>query len=199
MTSLSLHAYNYLFALPKSVKALALVECHKVDELSTCNTFKDNGFTASYNIPEKASVLTHGGECLAIRSHIHSTPVPIHVLEMIQEFFNAQLRFAARILHIRKSQIIIITVYLWASEKFSERNIVILRSILMLIKYLGIPWILLGDFNIKFEEFCESDWPTLFKGDMLHPNMKSSTSMSLDRVIDYGMHCKRIKAQHGSL
>ena len=40
VSSLSMHALEYVSTLPKSVKALALVETHKPDHLSVSNKFE---------------------------------------------------------------------------------------------------------------------------------------------------------------
>ena len=66
----------------------------------------------------------------------------------------------------------------------------------MLIKALGIPWILFADFNIVYEEFLESDWPSYFEADPLHPNTVTTTSLSKDRAIDFAVVSKKIKVLH---
>jgi hypothetical protein len=56
-----------------------------------------------------------------------------------------------------------------------------------MLKYLSnLPIIALGDFNIPFKVFQESDWPTRLNVKMIHPGVETTTSQSLNRVIDYG-------------
>ena len=66
----------------------------------------------------------------------------------------------------------------------------------MLVNALGIPWILFADFNIEYEEFLESDWPTYLNADPIHPSMTTTTSISKDRVIEFALISKRIKVLH---
>ena len=55
------------------------------------------------------------------------------------------------ILTLKGVEFIILTVYLWHTEGFTDRNIKILYQISML-KYLSnLPIIALGDFNIPFK------------------------------------------------
>ena len=50
-----------------------------------------------------------------------------------------------------------------------------------------VPFVIAGDFNIPFEQFCESGWCERLKVKPIHPNAKSTISSSADRVIDFGL------------
>ena len=193
VTSLSIHAMNYIFSLPDEVKILALSELHKEDEIVTENTFRQHGYTASVSPAEKSEVRNHGGECVAVRSYINSKPVPTEVQDRVKECFMTALRFSARVVRFRGAEIIFFAAYFWVYEGFSQRNITILRQIDMVIKMSGLPWIAFGDFNITFEDFQESEWLQYLDADLLHPNMKSTTSLSQNRVIDFGLMSRSLK------
>ena len=102
VSSLSNHAKDYLFSLPKGIKALALVECHEIDCLKVEDMFTANGFDASYNPAEKTDCLSHGGECVAVRRHLNSRPVMKEVLDAVTEYFLTPLRIACRIIMLSK-------------------------------------------------------------------------------------------------
>ena len=61
ISSLSSHAKNYIFSMPKYVSAMACVECHKEDSVSVESMFRANGFKAAYSPAEKLTILNHGG------------------------------------------------------------------------------------------------------------------------------------------
>ena len=74
ITSLSPHAKNYIFSLPKSVHAFAGVELHKIDKLETENVFKFHGYNASYTPAEKLQTMSHGGEIVAAKASYNTRP-----------------------------------------------------------------------------------------------------------------------------
>jgi hypothetical protein len=141
ISSLSPHARNYFSKdLDKDIKALALNELHKDDRISVNSFFREIGFKAEYNIPEPTTAQNHGGECVAIRSHFNSRPVNADVLEAIENHFNANLRIAAVIIPFKGIEVLLVTIYLWDSENFSPRNIIILQQLHMLAAILNLPF-----------------------------------------------------------
>ena len=103
-------------------------------------------------------------------------------------------RFAARIVVMQKIEIMLVSVYLWVSEGFSEKNIKILKQIKMLGKLTNKPYIILGDFNIDYTEFVRSEWLDLMDVDPLHPKVNSTTTMSDCRVIDFALISRDIRS-----
>ena len=186
ITSLSSHAQQYLFDLPDEVSALLLVEVHK-DQEYVKSKFKRNCFNVSYSPPEATSDTgNHGGELVATRHNFISTGVDQTILDLMDSKFEKR-RFAARIISFQSVNVLVIAVYLWCSEGFSERNQSILNQILILKKLLKLPFICFGDFNITFEEFQQSEWPTTFRARMIHPKVKSTISTHSERAIDFGL------------
>jgi hypothetical protein len=113
ITSLSPHAKNYIFSLPKEIQLLCLSECHNKDKLQVEDLFRINGFHASYNPAEQANVLTHGGECVATRSFVNSRSVADTVFKAIEDFYHSKLRFAARIVRFHNFEVLFVCPYLW--------------------------------------------------------------------------------------
>ena len=196
ISSLSPHAKEYLSSLPQEIHAISVCECHKDDRIAVESFFRTIGYAANYNVAEKTNSYNHGGECVAIRNHIISRSIQKPVFKLIKEFFQCELRFSARIVAFKQSDIIIINAYLWVSEGFSERNQIILRSIHMLAKILKLPWVAVGDWNIPFEEFQKSEWCSFLECDAIDPLVKTTTSMSLKRAIDYALISKGIKQKY---
>jgi hypothetical protein len=157
ISSLSPHAKEYIVNIPKDIQLLALVEIHKKDPLSVESFFAGNGYSISYNPPEESNVLSHGGELVAVRKHLNSRPVAKEYLESVADYFMATLRFAARILVFKGLEVLVVAIYLWVSEGFSQRNQTILKQLKMLSQLLNLHFICMGDFNITFQEFAESE------------------------------------------
>ena len=62
------------------------------------------------------------------------------------------------IIHLKHVSILVVSLYLWASEGLSERNNNLLLHILILSKIFSIPLLIYGDFNITSKQFLESGW-----------------------------------------
>ena len=140
ITSLSVEAKDYLFALPNEVKYLTLNEIHKTDKTEVEDMFKSKGFTASFNPSQLTSKGgTHGGEIVACRSHIQSNSIKPQILDNISSLVDSPLHFSARILKLHKLQVLLVAVYLWTSEGFSDRNNNGLFSTLYLKEILKLP------------------------------------------------------------
>ena len=152
ITSLSPHAKNYIVNMDPSINVLALGEIHKDDSLSVNSFFNKCGWKMAYNKPEPTTALNHGGEGVATRSHIHAREVDNDILNAISDHFNTNIRFAAKILSVRRYDILVISVYLWDSEGFSSRNSCIMQQIHMLASLIGLPFVCMGDFNIHAQE-----------------------------------------------
>ena len=95
--------------------------------------------------------------------------MPPEFLEIVASHFDTMLRFAARIFHFAGVDIVIIYVYLWCSEGFSDRNEAILYQIQMLITLLKLPFLIVGDLNIPIAGFAESGWVERLGAELLHP------------------------------
>ena len=165
LTSLSSHAKEYLFSLPSNIKTLLCVETHESDNDKLIRNFRSFGFKAYPNKPCKSDNGslrgTHGGEVVAVRSHISASPVEPEILNQLVSHFGGHLRFASSIIRFKGMSLLIVTVYLWCSEGLTERNNMILHQIKMLQQILdNIPMLIVGDFNMTGQQFLESGWPT---------------------------------------
>ena len=193
ITSLSPQTKNYIANFSPSIKALALVEVHKEEE--TVNSFlRSSWFTGKYNPPKPTgNGGTHGGELMAFRSNIHAYDIDCDIIDHIEKYYNAPLCFAARVMCLHTISICFISVYFWCSEGFSERNHVILHQIGMLSKLINLPFLCVGDFNIQFKEFTESEWGDRLQVEFFAPDISTTINSACGHVIDYGFYSKSIR------
>ena len=133
ISSFSSHAQGFLCSLPTVYKAIACVEHHKADVSNIQSAFRNSRSKTSITPPETATGGgTHGGEFIATREHIYSTPVNPELLEHIATTTSVPLGLAARFVRLRDIIILLVTTYLWCSEGFTERNNVILLQLHLL-------------------------------------------------------------------
>ena len=99
VSSLSIQTIDYIFALPKEVSAVALVETHKDTEY-VCDKFNAHNYKAYPNSPitDVESEGTHGGEVVACRSHLYFSPVLKDILDHIAAHYGAPVCFAVMVL-----------------------------------------------------------------------------------------------------
>ena len=186
VSSLSRAARDYIFTLPREVRAVALAECHRPkDEVE--GKFSRKGFTVEYNVPEESPNNpngTHGGELIGVRNGYTHRKISQDLLDVIIKYYGI-LRFSAMILSMQGVEFVFATVYLWHTEGFTERNITILYQLQYIQRLTKLPIIIAGDFNIPYQSFAESGWCERLNVRMVHPGVKSTTLLSNNRVIDF--------------
>ena len=188
ITSLSNHAKGYIYSLPPEIHLIGLAEVHKEDSSEVISAFRTNGFTVSYSAPEISSGTgNHGGELVGARSHLSCVPVQSEILNAIVSHFQAPLRLAARILHLKGCDVTVVSLYLRCSVGLDYENNIRLRQIHMLVQILGLPVIAVGDFNITVQDFQDSGWPELLKVKVLHTGARTTLATHSDRPIDFGL------------
>ncbi len=133
---------------------------------------------------------------MGARCHISSRLVPVTVLELVRDYFNATLRFAALIIKFKLGEMLFIVPYLWVGEGFSERNQTMIRQISMVSKIQGLHIFAIGDWNITFQEFADSVWPEFLDVHLINPNMPTTTSLSPNRPIEFALIPNPIKNMH---
>jgi hypothetical protein len=68
----------------------------------------------------------------------------------------------------------------------------------LLILILDLPFVCMGDFNITYKEFVESEWPDFLGAETIDPQMMTTTTLSTDRAIDFALISKHIKPMFAS-
>ena len=84
-------------------------------------------------------------------------------------------------------------IYLWDSEGFSDRSVVSLKQLKMLVDLIGLPWVCCGDFNITFDEFLNSEWPDSLKCCVIKPDCETTASTSHNIIIDFHLLAMEFK------
>jgi len=191
VTSFSKQAKDFVFSKLKEYDVVLLAEMHKEGH-SVLSTFRKHKLSPSYNPPIKMNEGTHGGEIVATRAHIQAKLIPKDVIDYLTSQFGP-LCFAAKIVIFRKVEVLFVSVYLWVSEGLSERNNTILQTIAITARYLNLPIICFGDFNITYDEFRESGWCEKMHISLLHPQVSSTLTSTSNRVIDFGFISNSIK------
>ena len=100
----------------------------------------------------------HGGEFVATRKHLDSTPIDTNIYDTIATHTNVPCRFAACIMRLKGMTILLVAVYLWCREGLSDRNQNILKQIYLLQQIIRIPIVCYGDFNFSPDVLESSDW-----------------------------------------
>ena len=140
ISSLSPAAKNYLFHLPSDINALFLLELHSSSDVAR-NAFRRNGWSPCYNPTEfgpDRPVNGHGGEMIAFRSSDYFSSIPSPIIDIITAQFGKP-RFSAAVISLNQVQVLTVTVYLWHTEGFSERNLSTLNQILLLKVLMKLP------------------------------------------------------------
>ena len=106
------------------------------------------------------------------------------ILQAIAFQSGHDLRLAAMYLRLKRTTIIIATIYLHSSEGLSDRNHSILQQLYLLHKAIALPFVCWGDFQVTPMELEESGWPQQMRAFVRTSSLASSTTQSRDRHID---------------
>ena len=120
VSSLSNHAKGYLFS-PQShseYDVLMIAEAHNPQKEEVIRMFDQHRRKAHYNPPLKlATGGTHGGEIIAFHSDVNNMPIEDELLQQITRLSNRELAFVGAYLRVKHVTILMITVYLFDTEK----------------------------------------------------------------------------------
>ena len=190
ISSFSIIAQGFLFSgFAQKYHALAFVEHHKTNQEQIINTCSQHNRRAYVTEAETTSEHgSHGGEALAFQKHLNTMPIDQMILDEIHESTGSKLRMTAAYVRLKSFTLLLITVYLFCSEGFSERNNDIMAQINLLTKLTGLPFIILGDFNVIPEELLASGWLSHLGAKIRTSELPSSTTASTDRNIDMCVH-----------
>ena len=82
---------------------------------------------------------------------------------------------------IQKGGVHIFSVYLWAGEGLTARNVALLQRLELLIKSTRGPWIACGDWNVDAPVLQRAGWPRRLCGQLFAP----STPTCKNRCYDF--------------
>ncbi|CAK0794757.1 unnamed protein product, partial [Prorocentrum cordatum] len=96
---------------------------------------------------------------------------------------------AITMVRLKHVTVAFITIYLTSDPKGLDlpTNISKLNQLLTLVRTLGTPWMVYGDFNNTPEQFRASCWHEAFAPEYLQPNCEFTCAGSSGRMIDWGL------------
>lgn len=123
---------------------------------------------------------------IASRKHMDTTPIDQNVYEYIAQYKGITARICGIYLRLRHTTVCLITTYFYDSIGLDELNHKILVQIDVCQRLIGLPIIVIGDFNIEYEDMVQSGWLDVPKLKAFKPDEITSTLYGIeDRVIDY--------------
>jgi hypothetical protein len=197
ISSLSIKVHSFLTARRDRVDIAAFVEHHKFDLEAIGTQLRHSGFKCHGSVtPPQTSIQSqnHGGELVAAKRHLHTTPVEPSILTAIGRQTGVPLRLAARYVRLSGLTILTVAIYLWCSQHFSHANNLILEQLCLLQRLCRMPMVVVGDFNMHANEFESSGWPNRLKMAVLRPsNSQTTLTVGQGRLIDYALVSKTIR------
>ena len=193
MTSFSPKIENYLFrpGVNKNFHLFGLVEAHKtLDHLESLKSkFSGYGRSCVLNpatLTGRSESGTHGGELMSARNDIDFVKFQDHVLQQIINDSGSTLHFSGGIVRFRIFSVVFVCLYLKCSVGMDDENTLRMEQVSILLKILGLPWIIYADFNMPSDEFYKSGWPQFLKAEVVTPKGATTTlKNTAGRVIDY--------------
>ena len=84
-----------------------------------------------------------------------------------------------------KGGVLVVVIYLYDGEGWSDRNISIMHEVSSALVALGQPFVLMGDFNMSPSEFVQGCFLDSVKGVLLAPDEPTFQATNSNSVIDY--------------
>ncbi|CAK0889237.1 unnamed protein product, partial [Prorocentrum cordatum] len=128
---------------------------------------------------------THGGACW-LRRATYATSVHLQGANHQSVFQDALQDVSVVLWRFQGATFAFIVCYLDCSIGLAGTNARNMTAIARIVKCLGIPWCLVGDFNATPEELARSGWPLTLKARILTPEGVNITCTSGKvRMLDY--------------
>ena len=97
------------------------------------------------------------------------------------------MSFVAVYARLKKVTILFVSLYLYASEKFSDRNKNILFQVQLLLNITGFNAVIYGDFNLLPDELMHSGWVDRFKCQIFKCSRTSTLKINKTSHIDFSL------------
>ena len=193
LTSLSPKMENYLFrpSVNKNVILYGLLEAHKtIGELESLKSkFNSYGRSLVLNpaiLTGRSETGNHGGEIASARNDTDFVKFQDQVINQIQTESGDTVHFSGGIFRFRNFSIVFVFLYLVTSVGMNDENSRRMEQVNILLKILGLPFIIYSDFNMLPDELSKSGWPQFLKAEIVTPIGATSTLKKVSgRIIDY--------------
>ena len=193
ITSFGPKIENYVFrpGINKNFHLFGLLEAHKAsDQLANLKSkFAGYGRSCFLNPAVKtgrSETGTHGGEMVSARNDIDFVSFQEHLLQQIVNESGSTLHFTGGIVRFRNFSVAFVFLYLQCSVGMNDENNLRMEQVHMLLKILGLPWIIYSDFNMLPDDLLKSGWPQFLKSEIVTPKGATSTLKGTSgRIIDF--------------
>ena len=81
--------------------------------------------------------------------------------------------------------VVIVSIYLFPSERLSQRNIALLCQVVAVLIALGVPFILGRDFQVHLDQLCASRWPESCGARIVAPQSPTYISAGVESSLAY--------------
>ena len=124
---------------------------------------------------------TSGGAAILAKSHLHFSPVPASA--GATEAFTSRVAMAT--LRVRRTQILLVSLYCWTGEHAEQRNTALHAELGPYIDANGGIYIIGGDWNQTGEQLEDTGFPAQAKGIIVTPQVDFTCTSGSRRLIDY--------------
>ena len=190
VTSLSLHAIDYLFTKCSNHHIWALLETRllapNIDQHKAKFKQRSRQFVATPATPTAAGGMAHGGELIAPMHHLNISQIDASVFKFIESKTGSPLRICAVYVRLKHLTFVFANAYFW--DKVGpkhEDNHTIFMQIYLLQSIIGLHLFVYADFNCTPEDLIESGWPDKLHMQVLAP--QGPTTKSSNIMIDFAL------------
>jgi hypothetical protein len=131
-----------------------------------------------------------GGALIAYRLHLDISPLGNSALASLvgeaSSSFGSGFDWTAVQIRVQGLAFVYVAVYFTDSIGFTGANLRKSHSIYLLLQQLGMPFIIMGDFNMEPHAMEDSGWPLMLGADVIAPQGVAATCTS-GNLLDYGL------------
>ena len=175
----------------KNFHLFGVLEAHKTSDqlVNLKSKFSGYGRSCFLNPAVKtgrSETGTHGGEIVSARNDIDFASFQDHLLQQIVNESGSTLHFTCGIVRFRHFSVAFVFLYLQCSVGMNDENNLRMEQVNILLKILGLPWIIYSDFNMPPDDLLKSGWPQFLKSEIVIPKGATSTLKGTSgRIIDF--------------
>ena len=157
------------------IKSLFMNHCmHLACNAGECNLDSEGG--------------VHGGELIGFNSNLNFKQIDKRIIDRIESETGSHVRFAAGRIRVKEFSFLQITLYLKCSVGMDGCNDLRMKQVSILVAIVGLPFLIVGDFNMTSTQLLNTGWPQHLK---CTPRNISSGTTTLryhqDRRIDFAL------------
>ncbi len=182
VTSWSSHALDYATQVASNLArshVMCVAEHHKRGPalVETIKRLRRLGWSTTAEGAAETGTATvregpgHGGVWVATRASLQGSGMPLDVKRAVQrpEHQGLSTQWTARQIRTRGTTLLIVVLYLAPGQGLAGSNLVTLTEVGTYIRGMGLPYVLMGDYNMEVEELNILLMERFLKGTWVHP------------------------------